>query len=76
MNQYLKSDLLSVKNKSDQVILLTHEGPSLSQTTLDRSRHPEPRVDTGSDYLNKFLGRKDIVCWLHGHTHEGSKNTL
>ena len=64
--------------KELQTILVTHNGPSISSTTVDISEfHLEQPVQSGSKYLSSVLKNKDlnILANLHGHTHAGCGRT-
>ena len=49
---------------------MTHVGPHCSSTTIDRNNR---LYYSGSKTLDAYLNTnsKNIVVWVHGHTHEG-----
>lgn len=61
--------------KEDEIrsskIFLTHMGPSLSNTSVDRRK--QSPIYAGSLSLNKLLERQDLLLLVHGHVHNGAK---
>ena len=58
-----------------QVIVMTHDGPSGSSTAKNtRFDMNMTTYHAGSPHLRKLLlqHREQVVCSVHGHTHEGS----
>ena len=68
-----KDDLIKT-NKS--IILFTHNGPSMSSTTMDWRQNDQTKIiKTGSESVMKSLLneklRDKLICSIHGHTHLG-----
>lgn len=61
---------------ADQLLLVTHVGPTSSATTLDQVKVEESPISTGSSVLDEMLRRGDlqqrVVANVHGHTHYAS----
>ena len=58
---------------NDNIILVTHCGPSCSHTSLEFPPG-QPIHQIGSDYLSELIESKEynerITCLLHGHAHD------
>ena len=57
---------------STSKIFLTHMGPALSSTTLDRHGKSIP-IFAGSKALDKVEDDDNLIIHLHGHVHGGAK---
>ncbi|CAD8075659.1 unnamed protein product [Paramecium sonneborni] len=54
------------------IILMTHIGPSESQTTISSENGWDNLIRSGSDSLSNFIKKKlNIILNVHGHTHDG-----
>lgn len=53
-------------------IYLTHVGPALSSTSLDRRGKDAP-IFGGSKALDKVAENDNLLVHLHGHVHGGAK---
>jgi Icc-related predicted phosphoesterase len=53
-------------------IYLTHMGPALSSTSLDRNGKDTP-IFGGSKSLDKVDDDDNLLVHLHGHIHGGAK---
>ncbi|EGR32261.1 spfh domain band 7 family protein [Ichthyophthirius multifiliis] len=55
-----------------QFILLTHVGPSCSQTTIVKTEQQEDNIYAGCEFFNDVIKKynKKIVTNLHGHVHD------
>ncbi len=56
-------------------IYLTHVGPALSSTSLERQGKETP-IFGGSKTLDKIDEDKNLLVHLHGHVHGGAKYDL
>ena len=62
---------------NSQILLMTHDGPHFSATTIDKTTRLKERKDIlfGSEYLYNTLredGGKRFVANIHGHAHDGA----
>ena len=67
MNAVFKPESLNISK-----IYLTHIGPALSSTSLDRNGKHVP-VFAGSKALDKIDEDDNLIIHLHGHVHGGAK---
>jgi Icc-related predicted phosphoesterase len=57
---------------NNQKIYLTHCGPFDYETSIDR-RDLNKIVYGGAVYFNKLMTHKNVLLYLHGHVHNGSR---
>ena len=60
-----------------QILLMTHDGPHFSATTIDKTTKLDQSADImfGSQYLYNLLKEdagKTFIANIHGHAHDGS----
>ncbi|CAD8176796.1 unnamed protein product [Paramecium octaurelia] len=58
--------------KEGKIILITHIGPALSQTTISSENGWDDVIKSGSDSQSNLIkNKKNIILNVHGHTHDG-----
>eukprot|EP01080_Neovahlkampfia_damariscottae_P000385 gene385-6799_t len=76
---FKKFEIKSILQKENSIILMSHLGPSSSQTTIYQKDMTFPKINSGSNFLNDFLSsdesQNSIFLNVHGHTHPGYGRT-
>lgn len=65
---YIKSEIAN--HKEDEIIVITHYGPSLSSSDTRYSENKEIHHAYVSDLDGYIKTLKNVPVWIHGHIHE------